>query len=217
MHNPFLPGFEQLPVTLPVFPLPGALVLPGAQLPLNIFEPRYLNMVQDVLATHHLIGMLQPDEAGPGMTEKLHRTGTAGRITTYSETHDGRIEIVLTGICRFDILEELTCLRGYRLVKPDWGRYQQDFSAPKKDPVMDEAALFPLLDDYLASIGLTIDTDLMHQLPFARLVNLLITQLPLPQNDKQAMIETLSDQERYTLLCRSLGMASTQDPHQRRH
>jgi uncharacterized protein len=217
MQTPFLPSFEQLPATLPVFPLAGVLVMPGAQLPLNIFEPRYLNMVQDALASHHLIGMLQPDEQARDSANAIHRTGTAGRITAYSETPDGRIEIVLTGVCRFDIAEELACLRGYRLIKPDWRRFQQDFAPANSDETINQATIFPLLDDYLESIGLSLDSSQLHQLPFEQLINLLITQLPLPQKDKQAMIESLSFQARYRLLCHSLGLASGHDTHQQSH
>ncbi|MCU7862284.1 MAG: LON peptidase substrate-binding domain-containing protein, partial [Candidatus Thiodiazotropha sp. (ex Lucinoma kastoroae)] len=86
MPNPFIPEYQQLPTTLPIFPLISAVVMPGAQLPLNIFEPRYLNMVQDVLASHHLIGMVQPDEDNPSSKHQLHTTGCAARISSYNET-----------------------------------------------------------------------------------------------------------------------------------
>ena len=115
--SPFVQPFEQLPPTLPVFPLSSAVVLPATNLPLNIFEPRYLNMVQDAIESHRLIGMIQPryDTANPG----LYQVGCAGRITRYAETNDGRLEIALTGLCRFTIGEELSTTCGYRLVKPD--------------------------------------------------------------------------------------------------
>ena len=105
-YTPFMPGFDQLPETLPIFPLSDAVVMPGSELPLNIFEPRYLNMVSDALSTHRMIGMIQPDPDARD-EDGLCRTGCAGRITQYRETSDGRIEMVLSGVCRFDLGEEL--------------------------------------------------------------------------------------------------------------
>ena len=124
--NPFIPPFEALPDTLPIFPLPGAIVLPHTELPLNIFEPRYLNMTNDALGSHRMIGMIQPDPQGE--TEgRVYRTGCAGRITQFRETADCRIEMTLTGVCRFDLAEELSTTRGYRLVVPDWSRFAGDY------------------------------------------------------------------------------------------
>lgn len=103
-YNPFIAPHHQLPKTLPVFPLPGTIVMPGNELPLNIFEPRYLNMVSDALSTHRMIGMIQPDPRSEGEND-LYQTGCAGRITQYRETSDGRIEIVLCGVCRYDVTD----------------------------------------------------------------------------------------------------------------
>ena len=117
-RNPFLPHFADLPAELPIFPLPGAVVMPGVQLPLNIFEPRYLNMVADAL------GGPAPDRHGPAHQRdasdevpEIHRIGCAGRITSYSETTDGRIVLVLTGVCRFQVAEEWRARHGYRRVR----------------------------------------------------------------------------------------------------
>ena len=127
-RSPFIPKFSELPEELPLFPLAGAVVMPGIQLPLNIFEPRYLNMVQDALAADHLIGMIQPEsETLEDAKPRIHRVGCAGRITSYSETSDGRIVLVITGVCRFDVLAELEMRRGYRRVKPAWERYAIDY------------------------------------------------------------------------------------------
>ena len=107
--NPFHPGPAELPALLPVFPLAGVILLPRAQLPLNVFEPRYLNMTLDALGAGRWIGMIQPDPSGPG--EPLCPVGCAGRITAFSEAEDGRLLIVLTGVCRFRVREEQPLLR----------------------------------------------------------------------------------------------------------
>jgi Lon protease-like protein len=96
-------------------------------LPLNIFEPRYLNMINDALGGHRMIGMIQPDPAA-GSESEVFRTGCAGRITQYRETADCRIEMVLTGVCRFDLVEELSTTRGYRMIVPDWSRFSEDYA-----------------------------------------------------------------------------------------
>ena len=115
LHERFQPTFESLPAVLPVFPLDNVIIMPGAVLPLNIFEPRYLNMVADAMGSHRMFGMLQPDPSRADQPGAVFRTGCGGRITSYRETADGRIELVLTGLCRFSIREELPGIRGYRL------------------------------------------------------------------------------------------------------
>jgi Lon protease-like protein len=217
MQNPFIPTFDQLPTTLPIFPLQGAVVMPGAQLPLNIFEPRYLNMVQDALASHRLIGMIQPDIQAGDRDLPLHRTGCAGRISAYQETYDGRIEIVLSGVCRFDIKEELPSTRGYRMIAPDWSRFTADYEYPRFDERPHQKAFFAGLDHYLQMKELEINESVIHKLPFARLMNVLTTQLPLHHSDKQAIIEAVSFDERYKLLISQFGMAGSETPSHLRH
>ncbi|MEJ2464364.1 MAG: LON peptidase substrate-binding domain-containing protein [Candidatus Thiodiazotropha sp.] len=207
MQSPFVPAFDHLPTTLPIFPLEGAVVMPGAQLPLNIFEPRYLNMVQDALASHHLIGMIQPET----------QTGCAGRISAYQETTDGRIEIVLSGVCRFDILQELATTRGYRMVVPDWSRFATDYEFPRFDKRRQQRHFFTELDHYLQAKELEIEEAIIHKLPFARLLNVLTTLLPLHHHDKQAIIETVSFDERYKLLISQFELAGNGSPSHMRH
>ncbi len=217
MHNPFIPSFDRLPDRLPIFPLDGAVVMPGAQLPLNIFEPRYLNMVEDSLASHHLIGMIQSGAGREDDSSSLCTTGCAGRLSTYQETADGRIEIVLSGVCRFDIRQELPTTRGYRLVIPDWGRFESDYDYPDFDETRQQAPFFTMLDRYLASKELDIDRSAIHSIPFARLLNVLTTLLPLPHGDKQTIIETLSFDERYKLLISQFQLAGSDAPSHMRH
>ncbi|MCU7806567.1 MAG: LON peptidase substrate-binding domain-containing protein [Candidatus Thiodiazotropha sp. (ex Semelilucina semeliformis)] len=220
MQNPFLPSFEHLPSTLPIFPLQDALVMPGAQLPLNIFEPRYLKMVQNSLATHHLIGMVQPASILKDETEdkdKVYSTGGAGRITFYNETDDGRIEIMLTGVCRFDIKQELPSRHGYRLVEPDWHRFAADYEFSELDESSNKPAFFATLDNYLQANNLEMNQDVLKQLPFAQVLNVLTTLLPLHHSDKQAIIETVTFSERFLLLSSTIEMMSSAGQSHLRH
>ncbi|MBT2990148.1 MAG: hypothetical protein B6D72_14650 [gamma proteobacterium symbiont of Ctena orbiculata] len=209
MQNPFIPGYQQLPSTLPIFPLPGAVVMPGAQLPLNIFEPRYLDMVQDALASHHLIGMIQPEDDGQLSAPRLHSTGCAGRISFYNETVDGRIEIILTGICRFDIVTELPSERGYRLITPNWERFSSDYDLNLPATEEKRSRIYSALDRYLQFNELKTDTDLLKKLTAPQLVNVLTTALPLSQADKQSILDTVSFNERFQLLMAKMEIASS--------
>ncbi len=201
MHqNPFTPSFESLPRTLPIFPLAGAVVLPHAQLPLNIFEPRYLNMVNDVLGHHRMIGMVQPaNRAQPGAEPKLHRTGSAGRITSFSEAGDGRFLIILTGICRFDLIERLPTTRSYYTGVADWHRFSVDY---REDPGerLDRDQLLDVMRRYARYHRLDVDMDAVSALDIETLVNALITSLPLSSESKQALVESVGIRDRRDLL-----------------
>jgi Lon protease-like protein len=217
MQNPFLPSFDRLPSTLPIFPLQNALVLPGAQMPLNIFEPRYLEMVQDSLASHHLIGMVQPlDEQPFQESQEVHKTGAAGRISSYRETEDGRIEIILTGVCRFDIKQEIPSDHGYRVVQPEWQRFVSDYEFSTLDEERDKPVFYAALDNYLEANNLEMNRDALEELPFAQVLNVLTTLLPIPHTDKQTIVETVTFSERYLLLSSTIErMSSGGDSHLR--
>jgi Lon protease-like protein len=193
--NPFIAPFEQLPATLPVFPLPGAIVMPGNELPLNIFEPRYLNMISDALSSHRMIGMIQPD---PDATDRtgLFQTGCAGRITQYRETNDGRIEMALSGVCRYDISEELPTTRGYRLVIPDWSRFSDDYEDQNSDLRNEHDLLVHTLKSYFEVKDLEVDWSMLERLPTLRLMNSLSMALPLSEQSKQVLLETVKPVER---------------------
>jgi len=195
--------FADLPDKLPIFPLPGALVMPGVQLPLNIFEPRYLNMVEDALSASHLIGMIQP----VGETSEIHRVGCAGRITSYSETNDGRIVMVLTGVCRFEVRSELDTLRGYRRVVPSWERFARDYHEDESR-VADRDSFLSSLRAYSSLRGVEIPWDDVKAMQDADLVNLLCAHLPLGPDDKQALIETLDLRDRAELMRGLMDMSS---------
>ena len=205
--NPFIPPFDKLPDTLPVFPLPGAIVMPGSELPLNIFEPRYLNMVSDALSTHRMIGMIQPD---PNARDEdgLCRTGCAGRITQYRETGDGRIEMVLSGVCRFDLGEELPTIRGYRLFVPKWSRFANDYEDHEDTLKSAHGLLLQTLKGYFKSEGLDVDWAMLERLSTVRLVNSMSMALPLSEADKQVLLETVQPAERLETFIALLGSAS---------
>ena len=185
-------GPGELPEIIPVFPLPGALLLPRGQMPLNIFEPRYLAMVDDALRDgHRLIGMIQPDiahsrdEARP----TLFRVGCVGRITQLAESGDGRYILELTGVARFKVVEEVTALTSYRQCKVDFFGYADDFVARKGEEAVDRAALLDVLTDFLEANNLKVDWEGIESAPNEALVNALAMMSPYGPAEKQAMLE----------------------------
>ena len=195
--NPFITPHESLPNTLPIFPLPGAILMPGAELPLNIFEPRYLNMINDTIASHRMIGMIQPDPNGEG-EEAVYRTGCAGRITQFRETNDCRIEMALTGVCRFDVVEELSTTRGYRLVVPDWSRFADDYVDNTEQLQNEHERLLNTLERFFDLKGYEADLKMLKQLPVARLVDSLTMALPFAEAEKQMLLESIEPEQRFT-------------------
>lgn len=189
MTSPFLQAYNDLPRELPMFPLSGAVVLPGVQLPLNIFEPRYLNMVTAALARDHLIGMVQPRAESEGEAPSVHRIGCAGRITSYSETADGRIVLVLTGLCRFEIAEELPEHEGFRRVRPDWSRFAGDYELDGGS-IADRERFMGSLRAFCDQRSVEVPWEDIGKMDDYDLVNLLCTHLPLGADDKQALLET---------------------------
>jgi hypothetical protein len=208
MRSPFLPRFTELPDVLPIFPLAGAVVMPGVQLPLNIFEPRYLNMVQASLAADHLIGMVQP-RARESAADRpaLHHVGCAGRITSYSETNDGRIIMVLTGLCRFEVVEELGMQDGFRRVRPNWSRFADDYRE-ESAPLPERDAFMSSLRSYCERRSVEVPWDDIADMVDADLVNLLCAHLPLGSDDKQALLETVELRERATLMRGLMDMSA---------
>ena len=194
-YNPFIAPYDLLPETLPIFPLSGSILLPGSELPLNIFEPRYLNMVRDALGTHHMIGMIQPDIIARDDTA-LCDTGCAGRITQYRETSDGRIEMVLSGVCRYDRGEELSTTRGYRLIVPNWSRFSIDYEDHEGLLGGEHDRLIRTLKSYFEVKGLEAEWTMLERLPTVRLMNSLSMALPFSEQDKQVLLETVEPAER---------------------
>ena len=198
MRNLFTPTLEELPTVIPLFPLRGAVVLPYGQLPLNIFESRYLNMVFDALAGSHLIGMVQPLQEEEGNFQDLHRTGCAGRIVSFTETRNGRLLLVLSGVSRFDIKEEVELHRGYRRAEVSWSRFAHDLDDEEievnPDRVLSSAKA------YLKSRQLTIEWNSINNLELPELVDTLASSLPFSSREKQGLVETLLINDRCQLL-----------------
>jgi Lon protease-like protein len=185
-------GPSDLPETIPVFPLPGALLLPRGQMPLNIFEPRYLAMVDDALTDRHrLIGMIQPDpsQAGPDDKPPLYAVGCVGRITQFGESGDGRYLLQLTGISRFRIVEERSVATAYRQCRVTYAPFADDFVARKGEDAVDRPALLKALTDFLAANELNADWDGIEKAPNEALVNALAMMSPYGAAEKQAMLE----------------------------
>ena len=182
----------ELPPVIPVFPLPGALLLPRGQMPLNIFEPRYLAMVDDALRDgHRLIGMIQPDVTHSRNEEKpaLFRVGCVGRITQLAESGDGRYILELTGIARFNVVEEMTVLTAYRQCRVDYFPFIDDFIARKGEEAVDREALLTVLTDFLKANNLKVDWEGVESAPNEALVNALAMMSPYGPAEKQAMLE----------------------------
>jgi uncharacterized protein len=185
-------GPADLPEIIPVFPLPGALLLPRGQMPLNIFEPRYLEMVDDSLRDgHRLIGMIQPDSAHPGTKERpnLFSVGCVGRITQLAETGDARYLLQLTGVARFRLVEELKVATAYRQCRVDFLQFMDDFIARKGEERVDRKAVLAALTAFLKANNLKADWEGIESAPNEALVNALAMMSPYDPAEKQAMLE----------------------------
>lgn len=188
---------SDLPETIPVFPLPGALLLPRSRLPLHIFEPRYLAMLDDTMKTsHRLIGMIQPRDAQSDGVSKLHVIGCAGRLTAFSETEDGRYMVTLSGISRFRVLEEVDGFTPYRRCRVSWAGFDRDMGAVERDPGFDRATFFPLLRQFFEHEELRTDWESLREAEDELLVNSLSMLCPFEPEDKQALLEAPSLQTR---------------------
>ena len=181
---------SDLPDTIPVFPLPGALLLPRTRLPLHLFEPRYLQMFDDALRTDdRLIGMIQPygDTGG-----RLHKIGCAGRITSFSETEDGRYMISLSGISRFRLLNEVDGDTPYRRAKVDWRGFERDAGQPEPDTDWDRKTFLTSLCKFFEEENLSTDWDSLAEAGDELLINSLAMLCPFEPEDKQALLEAPS-------------------------
>ncbi len=204
-RSAFDPDFSELPREIPIFPLSGVLLLPGGRLPLNIFEPRYLAMVDEVLAGQRIIGMIQPseEEAGDG-APTVYETGCAGRITAFSETDDGRYLVTLAGLIRFDVEEELAP-RSYRLVRANFGRFRADLEEDSSD--IDRERLLKAVSAYFRANAIEGDWEAIEKTADERLVTSLAMICPLAAPEKQLVLEAISLPERAETLTAIMEMA----------
>ncbi|MGH9361771.1 MAG: LON peptidase substrate-binding domain-containing protein [Thermoanaerobaculia bacterium] len=202
-----------LPEVLPVFPLTGALLLPGNYLPLNVFEPRYRNLVADALAGERTIGMIQPRQPDPadqwGLWEEppnpeLYGVGCAGGIERSEPQADGRYLIVLKGVARFRVRDELPLHRGYRRVRADYGEFAADRDGPRE--ALDPAPVLASVRAFSRAHGLELDFTLLSGLSGITLLNGLAAALPFGPAEKQALLEAAGPAERKELLLSLLQM-----------
>ena len=202
-----------LPQMIPVFPLDGALLLPGGELPLQIFEPRYLNMVDDVMGAERLIGMIQTRAGGDRLRPALAAVGCVGKITSFAETSDGRYLITLTGLCRFAPREELSSRLPYRQVRADYASFEADLSEDAPGALADEARerFGQALKRYLNRRELDIDWETANVAPLEALVNSLAMGLPFDLQEKQALLQAQDLAARFETLTALLEIDSAAD------
>ncbi len=181
----------ELPKCLPIFPLDDMLLLPQGKLPLQIFEPRYLAMVEDCFTTgHRMIGIIQPASPGKNNPE-VNAVGCAGRIISFAEQEDGRLMIILQGKCRFRIKQELDQVNGYRVVVPSWNKYVHDMFPPDREAlIVDRDKLQHHLKSYLDSKSLTANWEAIGKTPDIELVTSLAMLCPFTAAEKQSLLET---------------------------
>ncbi len=208
----FHPRPQDLPTEFPVFPLAGVLLLPRGRLPLNIFEPRYLAMVEDSLGARRMFGMVQPDPhgsesaSGPG----LYRVGCLGRLSSFSETDDGRYLITLSGLIRFAVATELVMGRGYRRVRGDFSRFLADLETAPGPIAVEREALLTALRGYFARRSFEANWDAVRRMPDDQLVVTLSMICPFEPAEKQALLEAATDADRAATLLALLQMGAAE-------
>jgi Lon protease-like protein len=201
-----------LPDSLPLFPLTGVLLLPRGMLPLNIFEPRYINMIDDALAGERMIGMIQPIETEPrGANPPLYRTGCAGRIVSFAEEGE-RYGITLTGVCRFDVVEETVTTRLYRRAVPAWAPYRDDLAAEPESVEIDRKRLLAGLKPFFQARGMSIDWKAIEATADERLITTLAMICPFAAVEKQSLLQAANLAERARLLTDLVEMALLERP-----
>jgi Lon protease-like protein len=193
---------DDLPETLAIFPLEGALLLPGGILPLNIFEEKYVRMVDDAMKSQRMIGMIQPDlnARAKGHTGAIVKRGCMGRITQFTETPDNRYFIALQGKCRFRVEKELDTILPYRMVKPEWDAYIDDLVEGCDHIEIDREAFFPLLQKFMDVKNIECSWQMIEQSSCHVLLQTLPMILPFDTMEKQALLEAKTLEDRYKTL-----------------
>ena len=205
----------QLPTSLPLFPLPGALVFAREILPLNIFEPRYLAMVDEVLAHDRVIGVIQPLESDAEADEpQLQSVGCAARLVSFQETTDNRYLISLKGVCRFDLLEELPPGKGgFRTARVDYSRFAFDLKPSEDAGRINRKELLAVVKEYLERNQMDANWDVIRQTPDESLINYLCMVSPFGVRERQALLEagTLADRTDMMIALAEMLLAQDQD------
>lgn len=201
---------DDLPRTIPIFPLTGAVLFPRSTLPLNIFEPRYLNMIDDALAGERLIGMIQPAADSIGAHPPLVEIGCVGKITAFSETDDGRYLITLTGVSRFRVKRELEMSAPYRKIEANWDAFGEDLSQRDVGGAIDRESLAKALRHYADARGFQIDWEAAGDAPAEMLVNAISAACPFERQEKQMLLEadTVADRCDTLVALLELGAAA---------
>lgn len=190
---------EDLPPVVPVFAVSGAILLPGGSMPLMVFEPRYLSLVDDALGDGRLLALVQPRDDETGVVSGLYDIGTLGRITAFGETGDGRYLITLAGICRFRVTGEVDIRSGYRRIVPNFRPFLGDLDGTDKGPV-DRRLLLAIVHTYLAGLGMATDLAQLEKADDAELTIRLAMACPFRPNEKQALLEAPGHSERCHLM-----------------
>ncbi len=206
----FHPQLEDLPSEFAVFPLTGALLLPRGKLPLNIFEKRYLAMIEDSLGRGRMFGMVQADPQAAGGTDEpgLYRVGCMGRLSSFSETDDGRLLVTLTGIIRFTVGQECEMRHGYRRVRGDYSRYAEDLVLSRPPVEIEREKLLAALRGYFGRRGVDANWDAIRSLSDDGLVITLAMACPFEPVEKQALLEAPADADRAATLLALLQMGA---------
>ena len=207
---------KKLPQNIPLFPLPGALLLPNSRLPLNIFEPRYINMVEDTIATkHRLIGMIQPVKISTGKElseqNKYQKVGCAGRIVSFTETGDGRYLITLEGVSRFNFKNEVEHQKPYVLSQIDWSLYKNDLTPLDDMNGFDRNGFLEILKKYLDSAQIASDWEVLKKAKEEVLVNSLSMLCPFEPDEKQVLLEADTIRNRLDVLVTLMKLSSEND------
>jgi Lon protease-like protein len=204
----------ELPAEIPAFPLQGALLLPRSKLPLNVFEPRYLAMVDDALGGARLIGMIQPkvkEKIEAADRPELYGVGCAGRITTFGETDDGRYLITLTGVCRFRAREELEIESGFRRMAVDFAPFARDLEGGDDDGAIDRDRLLATIKAYLERRQLAADWEAITKTRTGDLVSVMSMVCPFSPIEKQALLEAADGADRAGTMISLMEMDSADD------
>lgn len=212
------PRLDELPTEFPIFPLSGALLLPHGKLPLNVFERRYLAMIEDALSAGRVIGMIQPDELRPATPSgpALYKVGCLGRLSSFSETDDGRVLVTLTGVIRFAVKVELELHRGYRRVRGDLARFRTDLEADPAPDSIDREGMLDALRAYFTARGFDANWEAINEMPDDALVTTLAMVCPFDPAEKQALLEASGTAGRAGTLLTLLRMgAHTAEPGRR--